>query len=155
MTQCRSRSVGFFRSQLIWIYTVCKGRIYQGSAGQGLKWLKLFKTSCILFAKKSCISSAVWACWTIFICYKKSVYCQIVFNFGKILRRKYLWAQVTRSSNQSNCLTFTTLWANTANDKLMIFSLFFPENRIWQFMQNWLQWRQFVWNAKSRFLGKK
>ena len=35
--QCRSRSVGFFRSQLIWIYTVCKGRVYPGSAGQGLK----------------------------------------------------------------------------------------------------------------------
>ena len=32
----RSRSVGFFRSQLIWIYTVCKGRTYPGSAGQGL-----------------------------------------------------------------------------------------------------------------------
>ena len=35
--QCRSRSVGFFRSQLIWISTVCKGRVYPGSAGQGLK----------------------------------------------------------------------------------------------------------------------
>ena len=23
-------------SQLIWIYTVCKGRVYPGSAGQGL-----------------------------------------------------------------------------------------------------------------------
>ena len=34
--QCRSRSVGFFRSQLIWIYTVCKGSVYPGSAGQGL-----------------------------------------------------------------------------------------------------------------------
>ena len=34
--QCRSRSVGFFRSQLIWIYTVCKGRAHQGSAGLGL-----------------------------------------------------------------------------------------------------------------------
>ena len=34
--QCRSRSVGFFRSQLIWIYIVCKGRVYLGSAGQGL-----------------------------------------------------------------------------------------------------------------------
>ena len=33
--QCRSRSVGFFRCQLIWIYTVCKGRAYPGSAGQG------------------------------------------------------------------------------------------------------------------------
>ena len=28
-----------FRSQLIWIYTVCKGRVYPGSAGQGLKLL--------------------------------------------------------------------------------------------------------------------
>ena len=36
--QCRSRSVGFFRSQLIWIYTVCKDRVYPGSAGQGLRW---------------------------------------------------------------------------------------------------------------------
>ena len=32
----KSRSVGFFRSQLIWIYTVCKGRVYLGSAGLGL-----------------------------------------------------------------------------------------------------------------------
>ena len=27
-----------FRSQLIWIYTVCKGRAYPGSAGQGLSF---------------------------------------------------------------------------------------------------------------------
>ena len=33
--QCRSRSVGFFRSQLIWIYTVYKDRVYPGSTGQG------------------------------------------------------------------------------------------------------------------------
>ena len=33
---CRSRSFGFFRSQLIWICTVCKGRVYPGSAGQVL-----------------------------------------------------------------------------------------------------------------------
>ena len=33
--QCSSRSIGFFRSQLIRIYTVCKGK-YQGSAGLGL-----------------------------------------------------------------------------------------------------------------------
>ena len=35
--QCRSRPVGFFRIQLIWIYTGCKGRIYPGSAGQRLR----------------------------------------------------------------------------------------------------------------------
>ena len=32
-------------------------------------------------------------------------------------------------------LTFTTLWAFSADDRLMIFFLFFPENRIWHFMQ--------------------
>ena len=32
--QCRFRSVGFF--QLIWIYTVCKGRVCPGLAGLGL-----------------------------------------------------------------------------------------------------------------------
>ena len=39
--KCRSRSVGFFRSQLIWIYTVCKCRVYTGSAGQGLSKLPI------------------------------------------------------------------------------------------------------------------
>ena len=35
--QYRSRSVGFFRSQLIWNYTVCKSRVtYPGSAWEGL-----------------------------------------------------------------------------------------------------------------------
>ena len=34
--QCRSRSVGFFRSQLIWIYTVSKDGTFPGSAGPGL-----------------------------------------------------------------------------------------------------------------------
>ena len=39
--QCRSRSVGF-RSQLIWIYTVCKGRVYPGLTGHGLILYCLF-----------------------------------------------------------------------------------------------------------------
>ena len=34
--QCTSRSDGFFRSHLIWIYTVFKGNVYPGSAVQGL-----------------------------------------------------------------------------------------------------------------------
>ena len=38
--QCRSRSVGFFRSQLIWFYTVYKGMVYLGSAGQWLIYSK-------------------------------------------------------------------------------------------------------------------
>ena len=28
--------ISWLQSQLIWIYTVCKGRVYPGSAGQGL-----------------------------------------------------------------------------------------------------------------------
>ena len=31
--------------------------------------------------------------------------------------------------------TFTTVWAHSADDKWMILFLFFPENRIWRFMQ--------------------
>ena len=31
--------------------------------------------------------------------------------------------------------TFTSLWANSAHYKLIIFLLFFPENRLWHFMQ--------------------
>ena len=33
-------------------------------------------------------------------------------------------------SSSNNSLTFTTLWAFSADDRLMIFFLFFPENRI-------------------------
>ena len=32
-------------------------------------------------------------------------------------------------------LTLTTVWADLADDTVMTFFLFFPENRIWQFMQ--------------------
>ena len=32
-------------------------------------------------------------------------------------------------------LSFTSLWANSSDDQLVIFNLFFPENRIWYFMQ--------------------
>ena len=36
-----------FRSQLIWIYTVCKGMVYQGSARQGLtSSFRIYKNEC-------------------------------------------------------------------------------------------------------------
>ena len=38
-------------------------------------------------------------------------------------------------SHLDTSLTFTTLWAFSADDKLMIFFLFFPENRIRHFTQ--------------------
>ena len=34
---------GFMKKQLIWTYTVCKGRAYPGSAGQGLITVKTKK----------------------------------------------------------------------------------------------------------------
>ena len=40
-----------------------------------------------------------------------------------------------RSVIKFQLLTFTTLWAFSADDKMMLFFLFFPENRIWHFMQ--------------------
>ena len=42
--QCKSRSVGFFRSQLIWICTVCKSMPYHGSAG--LKSIGKYLSNC-------------------------------------------------------------------------------------------------------------
>ena len=37
---------------------------------------------------------------------------------------------------KTHALTFTTLWANTADDTLIkVFLFFFPENRFWHFMQ--------------------
>ena len=84
--QCRSRSVSFFRSQLIWIYTVCKGRIYPGSAGQGLTGDR--RLNCILF------------------------------SYNGLLLNTFL-------------TYIPTVWPNSAEHKL-IFSLFFPENKLWQ-----------------------
>ena len=37
------------RSQLIWISIVCKGRVYPGSAGQGLNWMVLKVNKCIWY----------------------------------------------------------------------------------------------------------
>ena len=46
-------------------------------------------------------------------------------------------------------VTFTTLWANIADNKFIIVLVFFLENRIWHFLQ-----RQFAWNVKTCFLKK-
>ena len=58
----------------------------------------------------------------------------------------------------------TMLWADSADDKLAIFFLFFQENRIWHFMRivslgdnlhevSDLR-RQFAWSVRSYFLVK-
>ena len=43
---------------------------------------------------------------------------------------------MVKSQNQKSLkLTFTTLMANSADSKFVIFFLFFQENRTWHFMQ--------------------
>ena len=58
--QCRSRSVGFFRSQLIWIYTVCKGRAYPRSAGIGLRGLTVCPWYSIISYLRSATQIPFW-----------------------------------------------------------------------------------------------
>ena len=45
-------------------------------------------------------------------------------------------------------LTFTSLWANLAEDKLVIFVLLFLENRFWHFMQIVSNGENFTQSAK-------
>ena len=56
-------------------------------------------------------------------------------------------------------LTFTTIWDNLADDILVIYFLFFPKNRIWDFMQtslqemsnpvSWIKWKKKISSAES------
>ena len=57
--------------------------------------------------------------------------------------------------SRTKSLTFTTFWANLADDKLMIVFLFSPRNQDLTFLPNCLHWKQFTWNVKSCFLWKK
>ena len=51
-------------------------------------------------------------------------------------------------------LTLTTLWANSTDDKLMIFFSYFPRKQAFAFHANCLLRRQDAWNTKAYFLGK-
>ena len=55
-------------------------------------------------------------------------------------------SQTVKCSYSSSILA--TLWTTSAEDKLIIFVLFFSENRLWHFMQ-----RQFACCVKTFFLG--
>ena len=91
-----------------------------------------------------------------------------------LVQQFYTYHQLVKFAFQFQ--TLSTNLANSADDKLVIFFLFFfLENRIWHFMQTvsiflffFFQktgfdvscklspiWRQFAWNVKSCFLGKK
>ena len=49
-------------------------------------------------------------------------------------------------------LALTMLWANSADDELVVCFLFSLRNRIWHFMQ--INLHLFAWKVKSSFLGK-
>ena len=102
--------------------------------------------------------------WTFLL---TSLECQALFSLKKTNKEKTrtnIWLVFY------NLHGMFTLWANSADDKFMIFFLFFPENRICYFLQivsckivsclSWnclyicLHWRQFAWNVKTCFLGK-
>ena len=50
--------------------------------------------------------------------------------------------------------TFCMLMINVADNKLVIFSIFIPENRTWHFMQIVSGGDSFAWNVESYFLEK-
>ena len=52
-------------------------------------------------------------------------------------------------------LNFTTFLANSADDKLMIFFLFFPEKRLWHFMQSVSLGYKFAWNITQPIFLEK
>ena len=52
-------------------------------------------------------------------------------------------------------LTFTPLWVNSADNKLTIFSLFFPENMLWHFMQTVSSLGDSLHEMSKLFSGKK
>ena len=64
--QCRPRSVGFWRSQLIWIYTVCKDRAYPGSVGERLNFARWVANSAdpdqMSCYAASILQHLIWVC---------------------------------------------------------------------------------------------
>ena len=65
----------------------------------------------------------------------------------------YLWKKkmslkMSSAASLLGALTFTTLWANSTCDNDDIF-LFFPEHRIWHFMQNFKESVNVVCNKFS------
>ena len=72
--KCRSRSVGFFRSQLIWIYTVCKGRTYPGYSRTRLKlkaliFFSFLTVSWLIINVSSLLLWPHWAWYDIYLKY--------------------------------------------------------------------------------------
>ena len=59
-------------------------------------------------------------------CLYVSVYTRLIWNLFIVVNCYQKTFLITKHSS-TKCLTFTPLWANSADDKLMIFFLIFPE----------------------------
>ena len=79
--KCISRSVSFFRSRMIWIYTVCKRWVYLGSAGQGLKSRRMadfhsnWTQSRVFHTVRTILQLySFWSCWAlIYLAFANSI----------------------------------------------------------------------------------
>ena len=107
-------------------------------------------------------SSNIWSCMS-------SPHCECPVSCPRMGSSNTLKGRVYAGQLISG-LTLTTLWADSADDKLIIFFLFFLANWIWHFIQmkcliqfsrknkklhaNCLLKRQFAWSVISNFLGK-
>ena len=81
--QCRSRSVGFFRSQLIWIYTVCKARVNLVQQENG------FKTGYEELIYKEMTQLDDWCHFIQLSCYKCCMFCPIFQH--SVGQEKHIW----------------------------------------------------------------
>ena len=70
------------------------------------------------------------------------------------LGQKCSLTMTSLSLHQPKHLSFTSLWPNLADNKLMIFFLFFPEDRIWYFKQIICIGDNLHAMVKTCFLGK-
>ena len=99
--QCRSRSVGFWRSQLIWICTVWPEANWSGSALFVIQYVNLYQNP-------ESSNLKIWSgCGNLFSRTRvnlKCLYCNRPFT--KFLTLMLIWV----------ILTITTLWANSVDD---------------------------------------
>ena len=85
---------GVFRSQLIWIYTVCKGRACPGSAGTGLKGnyglplqiCSMIRICTFLYFLED-IFCLTWHVYHPNNAYQANVACTVFMKYGKILAK--------------------------------------------------------------------
>ena len=109
------------------------------------KFVELWSSLCLLW-RKIC-SGQSGLPWGV------SIHLNCIWHTERLTKgdhssRKYFHKFCVDLFSKRLAFTFTTLWATSADNKLMIFFLFFPENRIWHFMQT----VSIAWNTKMWFL---